>query len=64
MLVINENKTYTVFQRFHLLTLFISTLALNILNIYCPAQKKTNNSGERTRSFSGATLGYTADHFK
>ena len=40
MLVTNQNKTYTVFQRFHLLTLFIITLALNILNVYCPAQKK------------------------
>lgn len=40
MLVANQNRSFSVFQRFHLLTLLIATLALHILNILCPAQNK------------------------
>jgi len=47
MLVTNRSKTYTAFQKFHLLTLFCITLVLNILNIYCPAQKKQVTPNKR-----------------
>lgn len=40
MLAANQNRTFSVFQRFDLLTLLIATLALNILSILCPAHHK------------------------